>query len=166
MHLFLSEAAFSELLDETRKTTGQDIVGHLRFELALSDKEHNRMQQASVEMKVLGKTLCVSVVLFQGVLKMILVSMQDLSPSILVRCTKYPTVDVLRFDHENAKDRNKYVVDLGRATGSGDYDVVDSSINRLIQRKAHPKCGHLLAEPAFYTTEHLGLTVALSGRGE
>jgi len=154
----------SELFDETRKTTVQDIVGHLRLELALSDKEHHRMQQTMVEMKVLGKAFCMSVVLFQGVLKMILFSVQHLSPPILVRCTKYPTVDVLRFDHENAEDRNEYVVNLRRAISGWDYHVVDSSIDRLIQIKPHPKCGHLLTEPAFYTIEHVGLTLKLSRR--
>ena len=54
LHLFLSEATFAEFRDETRKAAGQNIVGHLRLELALSDKEYHRMQQAMVEMKVLG----------------------------------------------------------------------------------------------------------------
>jgi len=80
---------------------------------------------------------------------MIFVSIQYLSPLVLVRCTKYPTIDVLRFDHENAEDRNEYVVDLSRAISGGDYHVVDSLIDLLIQGKPHPQGGDLLAEPTF-----------------
>jgi len=154
---------FAELFDETRQSAGQYIVRHLRLKLALSDKEHHRMQQAMVEMQVLGEASCVSVVLLQGVLEMILVSIQYLSPLILVRCAKYPTIDVLRFDHENTEDRNEYVVDLGGASSGRDYHVIDSSIDRFIQGQPHPKCGDLLAEPALNAIEHVVQLLLASG---
>jgi len=162
LHLVLREAVFAELFNEARQAAGQYVVRHLRLELALSDKEDHRMQQAMVEMQVLGEAPCVSVVLLQRVLEMILVSIQYLSPLVLVRCAKYPTIDVLRFDHENTEDRNDDVVDLGCAISGRDYYVVDPSIDRFIQGKPHPKCSDLLPEPASDGIEHMGLTAELS----
>ena len=80
--------------------------------------------------------------------KSLRVSVDALAPSAIVLATEYPPLHVLGLDDEDAEDRNQYVVDLGRAAGGWNDDVIDSVVNGLVQAQPHAKRCQLLSEPA------------------
>ena len=83
------------------------------------------------------------VILVEWVLKSEFLSKQALRPLWVLLATKYPPIHVLGFDHEHSIPGNNDMVDLGRAVGGRQSDVVHIDVGLPVQE-------HLLGESALY----------------
>lgn len=67
-------------------------------------------------------------ILDNWVLKLVLESEEDLSPTRMVRVCEYPPLIVLGFDDEDTKPGNQNVVDLSRSIINLESDVIQQVV--------------------------------------
>lgn len=82
------------------------------------------------------------VVLAQRILEPVGALIEFLRPVRLLFRAEYPATHVLRFQHEDAIGRNKHMVDLRGAVGCIQRDVVQTTVDLVIElpvgKQAHP----------------------------
>lgn len=87
--------------DVWNKATIHYIRRHGRFEFTVPYKENNRLEKFMIQVKILGETLCMPVVLLNGVLELVFLSVEALCPFVAIRRTEYPSFNILSFYYEN-----------------------------------------------------------------
>lgn len=154
VHLRLREQRLVEALDVVPQARTKHVLRHGVFELAFPDEEDDGVKHLSVQVEETSETFDMAEVLVKRVLKPGLVPVDALTPSAVLLPAKNPTLHVLRLNDENAEGRNQHVVNLRRAVGRREDDVVNAPVNALIQTQPHAECRQFLAEPAFDGIEH------------
>lgn len=139
-----------ERLDIADKSDALGHVGwHFGFEGAAANEGDDRMQVLGVDTKAGFQGFEVFVVLPQRVLEFKGAFAKSLRPLRLPLGAEDPAAHVLRFQYEDAVDRQKDVIDLRRAVGRIQSDVVQASIGALIQLPVREEAHQKLADIAF-----------------
>ncbi len=140
----LAEHRLLERLDVTDKSNALCDVGwHFGFEGAASNKGNDRVQMVRANAQRGLQSLEVFVVLPQWVLEFEGALVEFLRPLRLFLAAENPAAHVLRFQHEDAVDREEYVIDLRGAVGRIQGDVMQATVDLLVQMsmssEAHKK---------------------------
>ena len=107
------------------------------------------MEEGGGQPQKFFQRLCMPIVLVQRVLKTELLAVERLRPLRLLLVAENPAFHVLRLDHEDAVTRDDDVVNLGRAVGRGDRDVVEVAVHVAIEDDLLGNGQHGFADPPF-----------------
>lgn len=117
------DGLFTNVIDEPGKV--KHPVGNVGLELCFARKDDHRLDDVGRQkVEQFPHRADMPKILDDGVLKPELPIEQDLSPAGLIRVPEDPAFVVLGFDHEDAKPRNKDVVNLSGAIPHLKGDVI------------------------------------------
>lgn len=122
---------------------------HFGFEGAAADKGDDRVQVLRVNAQGGFHSFEVFVVLPKWVLEFERAFVELLRPLRLPLAAEDPAAHVLRFQHEDAVGREKYVIDLRGAVRRVQGDVVQTAVGALIQLPVGEEAHQQFADMAF-----------------
>lgn len=136
-------------LDVGSKPVCNHVGRHGCFERAVAPEHYDGEKLVVPNAQKDRKRLCVPIVLVERVLKSELLTEQALCPLRAFIVPKDPSIDVLCFDHENPISGNNHMVDLGRAIGCRDSDVIEVKVGIGIQEYLLGESALHFSKPAF-----------------
>lgn len=145
-----------EALDVAAKSMSQHVWRHRSLELGVADQKDNWVENVLRHAQKLCKGLYMPIVLAKWILEPRFLAVDALGPLGRPLITEYPPLHILRLDDEYPVNRHKNVVDLGGCSSTGQNDVVDPSVNCLIEPHPHTKLDGFFTKPAFDCRDHGG----------
>lgn len=95
-----------------------------------------------------------AIVLVEGILERVFFPVKALSPFWRSFITENPPIHILCFNHEDAENRDNYMIDLSGAARRRNDEIVNAGIDRRVKAKPHSKLSATLPKPAFENREH------------
>src|SRR3954469_4056033 len=90
----------------------------------------------------------------ERILKPVLFTEDRLAPSRIALFSENPPLVVLCFDDEDAEPTDDNMIELCRAVGCGDNQVVNAVVDRIVEVNPESEGRSFLAKPAFEKIEH------------
>ena len=122
---------------------------HSGLERAAPNKRDDRMQVRGADTQSGFQRFQVFVVLPKGVLEFETAPGKFLRPLRLLLCPENPAAHVLRFQHENAMDREEYMIDLRGTVRCIQGDVMQAAIGVPVQSPVRKDTHQQLADMPF-----------------